>query len=47
MSLKIISREREREINYNNEFRFHLFLDFRFHLSSILIHFRQFVLIIQ
>lgn len=39
MSLKIISREREmeREINYNNEFRFHLFLDFRFHLSSILV----------
>lgn len=36
----------EREINYNNEFRFHLFLDFRFHLSSILIHFPQFVLII-
>lgn len=48
MSLKIILREREmeREINYNNEFRFHLFLDFRFHLSSILIHFPQFVLII-
>lgn len=45
MSLKIILREREmeREINYNNEFRFHLFLDFRFHLSSILIHFPQFV----
>lgn len=48
MSLKIILREREmeREINYNNEFRFHLILDFRFHLSIILIHFPQFVLII-